>query len=736
MQTWNGAKFLLALILVIGSNGWLATTLTARAQTAPPQSALIDDQSLTEPQTLSPTVARDLLDQLQSAVSGIRDDKQRAYALIAIAQNYSQLSEQTTAEQLLYEALQIADEISSPVLVNRVLGSIDILSDKTVTYELVNQILDLVEGMENNQQIPAILADIVFYADDFSPSQSVASDLIAQTVTMANDMPTGEARFQTLWLLASAHYQRSDKVAAIGLVYQALDELSLSEDDNTKLTGLFLLHDLVKSLAGDITDNTLLDQLLAVANTLQDEASRAYFWANSVTLVEQTANPNVVADLLNRSLAVANTIEEDGEKANLLVIIAKNYSQLTKFDHLRGFSQQLYQAILEIQDSVYQRHALVNMVNAAAADMTTQTGLSQAVAVANNLEDSWSKAHGLITAARSYAQRAEQGIAQNLLNQALAAVNLEQYNYSHEQVFLDFVNATKMLSEDSQQPLLANCLSVVKQIQDAEAQSYLLLAMADTYGEDDKATANALIEMALSTVETISDDQVRASGLHRALWALTVLASDTSTAVDEKNTFQLLQQVLAYTDGLETIIANTGFFNSFAHITLKLSNERYIEQLLTQLLAIANHENTPDFEVGVSAAIANIYAVRANETAAQDWLNRTLTAGRQIEHEGGRMATMAGMAQISYLLSDGNAVHVWLDDWLSITAAMEHSHTKGSGINIIAAAANRLADEATVRSLVTDVVAIAATIDDEAYRADALRSMASAVTTMALGKPN
>ncbi len=744
--------FILTLLtsLLVGGHSWLHAVPTSRAQTETAQLSESGDGSVTEPETrLDPVVARALLEQLRTAADDIQGE-QKAKALIKIAQSYDRLSDKAAVEELSYEVLTIVNETletvakTDPSFADDILREAGAFSDEAIAYHVFNQILSLADTMEDEEIKSSILGGIIRYGNESFSNLSLVGELNNQVLVIISTMPDGLSKFHDLRQLSEIYHQRSDDTTAVDLVHQAIDALASLPNDSNKLVNLDRLTGLINSLANDAVDEDLLEHFLSLADTMQDDEHKARVWANSAVLAERTADAARVKDVLAESLRVANTIENASKKASLLAAIANNYGRLSDHHHYQDFSTQLFKAADEVHEPDARHWAFTAIAKAAANSaykMGTSGNLEQTVAVASTLQGSWIKANVLIAAAGGYAQLSDQEKAQDLLAQALAVIDIEQYTeepyaHAHERVFSSFVTVSKMLSEESQQQLLAHFLRLGNRIQDRHVRADLLFSIAGKYGEGYEVNANMLLEVALSTVESLPGAALNTAAPVQMLKLMAYTpSSDADVVAEPLRTFDFLQRVLSLTDGLESNIALAeDFWHLLPAITIGLGNEAYSRDLLTQLETIAAKSNDPLTRMYVSTAIAKIYASLSNEAIAKDWLAQALAAGRQIDDDYGRLETVFfTAATVLYGLSDDTAADALLDDWLSIIVDMQASY-RGEGLVSVAYGASRLSDAATVQSLVSDVIDIATTIDDGRYRADALGFMAWSVATMTVGE--
>lgn len=738
-QSW--VRALLLLLIFCGQSGlYVSPAVQAQTETVHqnPGSDVLSLSELEEDR-LSPTVARELLDQLHIAAREMQYQDQQATVLLAIVSSYHRLSDDAMASAVMSEVMEKIDHTSDSLVLLRVLRSLEQFTDKSKRVAWLNQLLDIVIAIENDLNRTYLLDHLILTIDNVIAEQVLVDNLIGRAMEASVARPTGRAKSDELLAFAHFYNGRSDSMMAAQILNQSFSAAGVIDNDNSKIALLYDRFLLVDQLPDAALNQTLLDQIFGVANTFEHEAYRLYALTQTMTLADRMGHRNMVQDIWYQSLAIVDTVSDTRRQTSVLREIIDGYGQLSDDSLLKDGFRYILQAIETVQSSEKRLSLLTAAIEVAvtpANETVSRKNLSQAMAMVNQLPDGWSKAHSLIALARGYGQLSDEATTQSLLNQALAMMDANLYDYSHQKVTMDFMTATIMLSDQAiGQQLLKRCLTILNAMDDKERLAHTLFTFAENYGQQNDDLVYTWLNQALATIETMEQPSTKMNILRRTVEYLTFTISKTGTVPNEMMATALLQQVLTDAHGLEEEIGNTRFFDSVAYAVIHLSDENNVNILLEQLLMLSHRSQDPGFKVSVSVAIAKIYASLGDESTAQDWLNDALIVGQTVDNEGIKIATMAGMKTTYDLFSDATAVEDWLSQWLSMTAAMQQEHQKSSGLNIIAAAADRLSDERAIRPLVNDVIEISQTID-ERYRANPLALMADSIATMAVGRDN
>ena len=335
----------LLAVFAISSNSWLYATPNGWAQAEAPQTNERTDGTTAQPTTLDPAVAKELLEQLYISAESLQDNSHKVGVLVSLANSYSQLSDDARATELMFEAIEIANQTpSEPHLSNSTLISAEIISNDAVAYDLFIRSLAGIHTVENEYLKARRLLNIAFYATErFSDSADhLTDDLMHQVHLAITELPMGDAKAEVLFLLARLYHQQQKDPLALDLLHQSLDALTVvADDDDSKIDLLFQLLDVAEQLPDDVIgedtsfDDSLLAHVLDVADTVQVEIYRAYIWSDSISLAERSVRSKV-PELLQQSLQAFNMqtqIEHNDTIAPvslLFLSIASSYGSLAE----------------------------------------------------------------------------------------------------------------------------------------------------------------------------------------------------------------------------------------------------------------------------------------------------------------------------------------------------------------------------------------------------------------------
>jgi tetratricopeptide (TPR) repeat protein len=449
---------------------------------------------------------KQLLEQASILATANQDPASKAIALSTIALTYSQLKEDTKAQELLSQVLAIPkyEAFKEPdLLLPTIAETAGHLKTPEITHPILDQLIDVVLGDKrlSKQREPGLwnrkkiggpnqrnesFSDrdakmLVAIAKAYHDSGSVeqAKQLLGDIRQAAQSIENPASKANALIAIAGLYNHLNDIKTTEQILTQAFTIIELSRGNPEQFNGLYELATIAGQLRDQKIAKQLLLKILKVTPSLSTPAAKLSILNEVSTASVQLKDHQTIKALLSQSLDIAQTIATDLGQGQAIRSVTKAAVQINH----REITQELLAKALKIvrsdQSSLYRVESLC-----AIAEAYVQLNQPEA-------------AQKILTEATALVQIAGRKIPPSQENEGMGLAQLVVRDmHTIASVIAQFNRAEMAL------PLLDPLLDVTRSIKQDLYQVEAFCAIADTYRKlGDSAKAKTLLAETMPIVE-------------------------------------------------------------------------------------------------------------------------------------------------------------------------------------------------------------------------------------------
>jgi len=464
----------------------------------------------------------------------------------------------------------------------------------------------------------------------------------------------------------------------VGQIARAMDFAVLMHDERNQLSAYGMI---IGTLQANkemeaVRVIVIVKQMLAVAETMEDQFTKAVMLKNAAEALVQAGEPARVITVVNRALAVAERIEDQSSKALILSGLAPALAQAGELPRAITIVNQALEVVAnEGKDDA---SVLGNMV-----EILTQAGqVDQALKVAQTIENQFHKAF------------------------ALGAV-------------------VKVLTRAGQ---VDQALKVAQTITDPDGKAHVQYEVARVLVQiREPARAVAVVNRALAVVETIKNQYSKALKLSEAAQIL-VQAGEPARAVAVAN------QALA----VASMIKSHHMLSKIAQILVQAGEPARAATVVNQMLAVAESSENQGDKAGMLSEVAQVLAQTGEVGRAVTIMNQALVVAETIEDlfsQYYKVSALSGMAQVLAQTREPARAITVVNQALAVAETMNDPKWKVIALSEVTQVLAQIGEPARAVAVANQALAVVERIDNW-QASSALVTMAEVLPVMAwAGEP-
>jgi hypothetical protein len=266
--------------------------------------------------------------------------------------------------------------------------------------------------------------------------------------------------------------------------------------------------------------------------------------------------------------------------------------------------------------------------------------LEKAIASANQFQDSDYKASALSAIAEAIGKLNQPQKAAPLLEKAIASANQFQNSRYKANALIAIAEAIGKLNQPQKAaPLLEKAIASANQIQDSDYKASALIAIAEAIGKlNQPPKAAPLLEQAIASANQIQDSDYKASALIAIAEAIGKLNQPPKAA-------PLLEQAIASANQIQDSDYKASALIAIAEAIGKLNQPPKAAPLLEQAIASANQIQDSDYKASALSAIAEAYGKLNQPPKAAPLLEKAITSANQIQDSPNKASALSAIAE-------------------------------------------------------------------------------------------
>lgn len=340
-----------------------------------------------------------LLAEALAAAKTIKTPCTKTKLLSQIAASCARFERKNQALEVLSQALEVAKKIEEPAIRAKAMGEVAGLCEvepqlRERADEILSQALEVAQTVQNNPkgQYEALLEIAMHHAN---AGQNERALLVVEMIESSSHRMA--AKTYILQWITRRHAEAGEHDRAFQMVIES-ETYSLYD----QIFALFsLANNYAKAERPDLAERTL-SEALEMAATQENPIAKASRLVLLADEYSRKGHPDTALQILPQALQAARTIEEEHTKDTLLDRIAEAYARAGQPDCAR----QVLQTIENAESTSFWRvYALLEIGSAyakAGESARAAAELSQALEVANALQDAGDRADALIDLAATY----------------------------------------------------------------------------------------------------------------------------------------------------------------------------------------------------------------------------------------------------------------------------------------------------------------------------------------------
>ncbi|MBX2865908.1 MAG: hypothetical protein KTR27_20350 [Leptolyngbyaceae cyanobacterium MAG.088] len=489
----------------------------------------------------SDTTKADMLNQTLTVINDLKSQEFKSQALVYASLLAQALSDTPKANQLMAEALALAEAIpegwakASALYV--IAGNYKDEFNQQNTKDLLSRVLNAVGEIQEDQYQLGGLLDVVHLAGQLS-NQTVSRELLTQALAIINGFESGFNQAQGLLSIAESYRAISDEVAAREVLLQVLTLASDIEEPYSQRIILQQFASLSTRLTDSDISQDIVSQALTFVNAEQDVERRAIMLMTLTETYQETLAGINAPEQISQALMLVEAMQEPDAKAEAL-------SQAAQILYHRTFSDQAMTDWSQIQTLLGQVLESSRDLPDSEEKMFTFLMLEYAI---NELPPD--VAAPLTEQFISVAKRARTVRGKVMALSAIAKIQINQNQHT------------------AAQQTLAQAISIVSDIQDPNHLTSAIYRISEVTGTlSENSAIHSLTNQILAIVADIEDDTAKVSGINAALSAMQQLS-------DGQMAQQLFNQTFAIVDTLETEVEGykTNIFRTMATVVMVMAS--------------------------------------------------------------------------------------------------------------------------------------------------------------------
>ncbi|MDJ0704010.1 MAG: tetratricopeptide repeat protein [Leptolyngbyaceae cyanobacterium MO_188.B28] len=477
------------------------------------------------------------------------------------------------------------------------------------------------------------------------------------------------------------------------------------QDDRSRSDALSAIANAATELNDPNRTAELLDQTLQAAQTIQNDFFKLFALSNIAITYAELNNPNRAAELLAQALQTAQTIQDDFFKLFALSAIASTYAELNNPNRAAELLAQVLQTAQTTQDNILKLVALRSITDVATelndpnrvAELLTQT-----LQIVQTIKFDISKSNALRDIAKAAAELNDPNRAAELLTQALQTTQSIQFDHSKSDVLRDIAKAAAELNDPNRAvELLTQALQTTQTIQDNEYQMYTLSAIANASAELNTSNRVAeLLAQALQTAQTIQTPWYK--------WeALRDITNAAAKLNDPNRAAELLAQALQTAQTIQTDSFKAYTLSDIANAYVELNDPNRAAELLAQALQTTQTIQTDSFKAYALIFIAKTYSRLNDPNRAAELLAQALQTTQTIQNFGDQSGVLSAIANSAAELNEPNQTAELLAQALQAAQTIQDRESKSDTLRAIVNAAAGLNNETQASELLKQIFQVA-----------------------------
>jgi tetratricopeptide (TPR) repeat protein len=355
----------------------------------------------------------------------------------------------------------------------------------------------------------------------------------------------------------------------------------------------------------------------------------------------------------------------------------------------------------------------------AAVALVKDEKFDQALKVANQIQESYSKADALSAIAKAYSKLNQPQTATTLLEKALASAN-QIPDFKNKANALNHIAEAygKLNQPQTAATLLEKALASANQIPESPVTIYTLGDIAEAIGKlNQPQTATTLLEKALISANQMRNPYSKADALGAIAKALGKLNQPQTAAT-------LLEKALASVNQIEDSTSKVDTLSDIAEAYGKLNQPQTAATLLEKALASANQIEDSSSKADALKAIAEVYGKLNQPQTATTLLEKALVSTNQIPHSFSKAYTLKAIAEVYGKLNQPQTATTLLGKALASANQIPDFNYKANALSDIAEAYGKLNQPQTAATLLEKAFASANQIPTSSSKAYALKAIA------------
>jgi tetratricopeptide (TPR) repeat protein len=375
-------------------------------------------------------IAQQLLSEALEIAQNIDDPSARSDMLIAIAEASGQLEDANAAQQLLSEVLQTARTLEDSLAKSDVLRAIaeasGQLEDANTAQQLLSEVLETAQNIDSPLDKSNVLSVIVEAFGQLEDTNS-AQQLLSEVLQTARTLEDSLAKSDVLRAIAEVSWQLKDADAAQQVLQEALQIARTIDYPINESNTLSAIAQVLDQLKDTDAAQQVLQEALQIAQTIEDPSAKSNALNTIAQAAGQLEDPDAAQQVLQETLQTARTIDRY-TKPDVLRAIAEAYGQLEDTDAAQQVLQEALQIARTIEDSSTHSSFKSDVLRAIAkaygqlkdTDAAHQV-LQEALQIARTIEDPSAKSNALNTIAQAAGQLEDPDAAQQVLQEVFEA---------------------------------------------------------------------------------------------------------------------------------------------------------------------------------------------------------------------------------------------------------------------------------------------------------------------------
>ena len=637
-------------------------------------------------------------------------DRERADALLDIAQALIAAGDEAQAQAVFQEALDVAGKINYDgvrvSMLSRIAGALAAAGDMRWALEVTNTVDD---GW--HAKILAGIAGALAAAGDEEQAQAVLDKALEVADTIDDEVRAG-----ALSMIA-------ETLATTGAKEQALKAADMIDHDRVRAETLSRIAGALATARAGGQTHFVSEKAPRVADAT-DDRWRPETLSRIAGDLAAAGDEEQAQAVFEQALEVADVIDNSEMRAGALSEIA---GDLATAGDMEQQAQAVFQEALEVADVIDNSEMRAGALSKIARGFAAAGDMEQALKIADMIDDDRVRTGPLSKIARGFA-------AAGAKEQALKTADM--IDHDDVRVWALFkIAETFATSGDMKQ-----ALEVVDTIDD-EVRAGALSMIAETF-----ATTGAT-EQALKTADMIDDDRVRAETLSR-------IAGDLAAAGDEEQAQAVFDQALKTADMIDDDRVRAETLSEIAgDLATAGDMEQQAQAVFQEALEVAYVIDNSEMRAGALSEIARDLATAGDmEQQAQAVFREALEVAITIGYPKTRAwalskiavnLTAAGAKERALKIADiidddevrsralskiaaGFATAGDMERALKIADMIDDDEVRSRALSKIAAGFAAAGDEEQAQAVFEQALEVADTVDEGEMRAEVLSKIAEA----------